>query len=409
MTERLFDAERGRGRRCRCCASCCRGSATSRRAVDRRERAHHRSRARPTAEASPAATGSPPRTRCAPTSRRSPTRASCCAIRRPGLVDFPAERDGRRVFLCWRLGRGAGRLVPRGARRVLEPEAVVSAGDRPSGGRGRGRGRRRAASRASTRPTTRSSCATPPDVDVARARCCRRPTRCSPGEPTRRGCRPPGRSPRAALRWIQSASAGRRRAAVPGAGRERRRRDERARRVRRADRGVGDRRDARVRDRAAPLDRRPAADASGRRDARTERLAGRAARGRRPRPDRPGHRHARARARHVGRARRSRAAAPRDVRRRARASISCTTALADADHVLDALPLTDADARAVRRSRVRGDAAAGPLLQRRARRHRRRAGAGRGAAQPARSPARRSTCSPTSRCRPTARCGRCRT
>ena len=21
-----------------------------------------------------------------------------------GLVDFPAERDGRRVFLCWRLG-----------------------------------------------------------------------------------------------------------------------------------------------------------------------------------------------------------------------------------------------------------------------------------------------------------------
>ena len=23
-----------------------------------------------------------------------------------GLVDFPAERDGRRVFLCWRLGEG---------------------------------------------------------------------------------------------------------------------------------------------------------------------------------------------------------------------------------------------------------------------------------------------------------------
>jgi hypothetical protein len=24
-----------------------------------------------------------------------------------GLVDFPAERDGRRVFLCWRLGEEA--------------------------------------------------------------------------------------------------------------------------------------------------------------------------------------------------------------------------------------------------------------------------------------------------------------
>lgn len=24
-----------------------------------------------------------------------------------GLVDFPAERDGRRVFLCWRLGEDA--------------------------------------------------------------------------------------------------------------------------------------------------------------------------------------------------------------------------------------------------------------------------------------------------------------
>ncbi len=24
-----------------------------------------------------------------------------------GLVDFPAERDGKRVFLCWRLGEGS--------------------------------------------------------------------------------------------------------------------------------------------------------------------------------------------------------------------------------------------------------------------------------------------------------------
>ena len=32
--------------------------------------------------------------------------AECILLRDPetGLVDFPAERDGERVFLCWRLG-----------------------------------------------------------------------------------------------------------------------------------------------------------------------------------------------------------------------------------------------------------------------------------------------------------------
>ena len=133
---------------------------------------------------------------------------------------------------------------------------------------------------------------------------------------------------------------GRRRAPVPRIDRERRRRDERRRRLRRADRRVGDRGDARIHHRAAAIDRRPAA--RGVDDGTHDRAArGRAARGRRPRTDRPGHGHTRARPRHVGHPRRP--AAATHTRRSATCSASTQLhrALADADHVLDALPLTE--------------------------------------------------------------------
>ena len=45
-----------------------------------------------------------------------------------GLVDFPSERDGRVVYLCWRLGEDAHRLVARdrgGVRRA--PAALIGA------------------------------------------------------------------------------------------------------------------------------------------------------------------------------------------------------------------------------------------------------------------------------------------
>jgi phosphoglycerate dehydrogenase-like enzyme len=47
-----------------------------------------------------------------------------------GLVDFPGEVDGRPVFLCWRLGEDEGRVVPRAARRVLQQEAPLSTVER---------------------------------------------------------------------------------------------------------------------------------------------------------------------------------------------------------------------------------------------------------------------------------------
>jgi hypothetical protein len=40
-----------------------------------------------------------------------------------GLVDFPALRGDEEVLLCWRLGRGRGRLLAHARRRVRRTKA----------------------------------------------------------------------------------------------------------------------------------------------------------------------------------------------------------------------------------------------------------------------------------------------
>ena len=45
-----------------------------------------------------------------------------------GLVDFPADRDGQRVFLCWRLGEEGIGLVPLGTVGLLGTEAALTLG-----------------------------------------------------------------------------------------------------------------------------------------------------------------------------------------------------------------------------------------------------------------------------------------
>jgi hypothetical protein len=57
--------------------------------------------------------------------------------RRMGLVDFPAERDGRLVWLCWRLGEPSVQYWHEwdagfGGRQPLDPELVASPA--PTGG-----------------------------------------------------------------------------------------------------------------------------------------------------------------------------------------------------------------------------------------------------------------------------------
>ena len=63
-----------------------------------------------------------------------------------GLVDFPADRDGQRVFLCWRLGEERDRMVPLGAVGLLGPEAALTDGVGCSDGRARHRRSRDCAS-----------------------------------------------------------------------------------------------------------------------------------------------------------------------------------------------------------------------------------------------------------------------
>ncbi len=213
-------------------------------------------------------------------------------------------------------------------------------------------------------------------------------------------------SPR--VRWIQSASAGVDRSAVPRAGRERRRRHQRPRRVRRADRGMGHRRDARVRDRITPLDRRSAAR---RVDVRP--VTPSDSRGRRLVVVGPGP---------IGRATATRALALGMsvglVGRRPRRHETfgdvlgvdqLHRGLAEADHVLDALPLTDATRGLFDAAAFAADGSACPVLQRRARRHGRRAGAHRRSSK--RHDRRRCPrcLRRPSRCPPRARCGRFRT
>ena len=52
--------------------------------------------------------------------------------RETGLLDFPAMRDGEEVLLCWRVGRGRGRVVARAPRRV-SPAGSGSTGTNRAG------------------------------------------------------------------------------------------------------------------------------------------------------------------------------------------------------------------------------------------------------------------------------------
>ena len=119
-----------------------------------------------------------------------------------GLVDFPGERDGERVYLCWRVGEERVAQLAPARHRLLEPEPAVSA--RAARG-GHGRDRRRAApghrcGRGHGRPRVRR----------------RRPTLASALEGAdvlfawrpRRTLLAGAWASAADLRWIQSASAG---------------------------------------------------------------------------------------------------------------------------------------------------------------------------------------------------------
>ena len=200
----------------------------------------------------------------------------------------------------------------------------------------------------------------------------------------------------------------RRRALVPRARRERGGRDQRARGVRRTDRGVGDRRDVRVRDGTPYDDRRsdPGRGLDGRPASGTPRRA--ASRGRRAGSDRPRDGCAGSRPRTDRGGGRTQRARRRGLRARARRRSPARGARASRSRARRVAP-DRGDAQPLRCTGVRGDAAERPVLQRGARRHGRRARADRGAAMAAGSRARRSMSTRRSRCPHRRPCGRCPT
>ena len=150
----------------------------------------------------------------------------------------------------------------------------------------------------------------------------------------------------------RSASDGVDRLLFPAIAEQRRRGDERARRLRRRDRRVGDRGDPRDDDRSrrldrrarpAPMDRRPP-DRPPRREALL--AVG-------PGPARPGRGAARARPRHGGGGGRAHAAGRRPVRARSAGRTTSTRCSREADVVLDVLPLTPRRGTASTRPRSR--------------------------------------------------------
>ena len=363
----------------------------ARRALIDVERAHHRARSPPTAEASPEADWF---------TAQQTLKDDLAALADAG---HPAARSRdrawstsrpnatvERVFLCWRLGEERVAWFHERARRVARTAAAVT-GDRPvvvvlgadarPAARHRGgRRRRRAPVRARRRRRWRAA------LPGAR--------RCSSGAPNGSGSRTRGRPPatcdgssrpRRGSTDCCSPSSSTSDVVVTNA------------------RGVFDEpiaewvigADARVRDGPAPLDRRSAGTATGRQGRRTERLEGAHARRRRARvrsaaPPPLARSPSGMRVTLVGRSARDDEAFGDVI-----GPDGSHEALADADYVLDALPLTTDDAAAVRRGRLRGDATDRSVHQRGSGRDGRRARADRGAARAARSPARRSTCSRT--------------
>ncbi len=297
----------------------------------------------------------------------------------------PAARPGGRGSSTSRLNVRAGECSCAGgsARTGLPGSTMSTPGsrtgsrcDRPSdrrGGRSATPTRRLPASRGPARP---SSCDTRPTPSRWRE-ASPEPTRCSSGDPTAPGSRTPGPHRR------DSAGSSRhrrgRRAAVPRTGRERRRRHERPGCVRRADRGMGDRRDARVRDRIAPLDPRSTARRVDRpadlRSGSREPGSWSSARARSAEPPPP--------VRWRSACRSVSLAVARDATRRS-ATCSASTVASEPRRSRPRArraAVDRRDPRTVRRCSLRGYGPACPVLQRRARRHGRRAGARRGSAE----------------------------
>ena len=338
--------------------ACCRAIREARAGADRRERAHHRGRRGRRRRRRRRRLVRRTSRRCATSSRTLADAGILLRDPETGLVDFPAEREGERVFLCWRLGEETVGVLPRGARRATRTGSRCERGarrsswslgadadDPPPGHRGRRRRRR---------PAVRARRSTDSATALAGGR-----RALLVGRPTRRGS--PTRGPQASAPAVDPVGDRRgRRAAVPRARRERRRRDERPRRVRRADRRVGDR--ARC-SRSRPGCTRSIVDQQRREwtSGRTTRAARRArgswwsARARSAAPPR-----ARALALGMSVAPR-RARSPGATRRSATCSAStgCTTR-SPTPTTCSTRCRSPSDPRAVRRGRVRRDAPARP-------------------------------------------------